>query len=510
MPLVVGVKFKDSGKIYHFDPNQHHLELGDAVVVETVRGLELGKVAAPIEDLPDSDLIAELKPVIRQPTTEDYDRMRVLAERRDDVLRICAERISVHRLPMRLIRSDWNFDGTRLTIYFTSQQRVDFRHLVRELARIFHARIELRQIGARDEAKLLGGLGPCGRPLCCSTFLPDFARVSVKMAKDQDLPLNPSKISGVCGRLLCCLSYEQEQYLEIKAELPTRGEQVKTPEGIGYVVAVNTIRETVTVDVESNYLDFKADQLETITSAAGAIARERLEQGEAAPIAQKRFNRPVGETLKSSLNNNWDNEDWGLDELRSFDDEPNGSSDKPKPRPKQVQQSRPHSAEPREPRANPNEPRPRFDRAERQKRFNRSENPNPEPNPAPSAPHEQSERKPRHAFKRKGDTTPTPERPKLPATVRQQSLGGVPEQLTPRGRQPSTNDPDEPKQPMRRRRRGNSGNNSNQQQGQQQAPKPKAQPAAQPERAAPEKPTSEAAKSENTERRSPRRRKRRG
>ncbi len=506
MPLVVGVKFKDSGKIYHFDPNQHHLELGDAVVVETVRGLELGKVAAPIADLPDSDLIAELKPVIRQPTTEDYDRMKVLAERRDDVLRICAERISVHRLPMRLIRSDWNFDGTRLTIYFTSQQRVDFRHLVRELARIFHARIELRQIGARDEAKLLGGLGPCGRPLCCSTFLPDFARVSVKMAKDQDLPLNPSKISGVCGRLLCCLSYEQEQYLEIKAELPTRGEQVKTPEGIGYVVAVNTIRETVTVDVESNYLDFKADQLQTLTGAAGAIARERLEQGEAAPIAQNRFNRPASETLKSSMGN-WDNEDWGLDELRSFEDG-EGAPNKPKSRPKQAQQPRPSGAEPREQRSTSTEPRPRFDRAERQKRFNRAEPANPEASIAPTTTTEPSERKPRHAFKRKGDTTPTPERPKLPATVRQQSLGGVPEQLTPRGRQPSTNDPDEPKQPMRRRRRGNGGNNSNQQQqAQQQAtPKPTAQQAP-----AAEKPASDSAKPEsnNPERRSPRRRKRR-
>jgi len=507
MPLVVGVKFKDSGKIYHFDPNQHHLELGDAVVVETVRGLELGKVAAPIEDLPDSDLIAELKPVIRQPTTEDYDRMRVLAERRDDVLRICAERISVHRLPMRLIRSDWNFDGTRLTIYFTSQQRVDFRHLVRELARIFHARIELRQIGARDEAKLLGGLGPCGRPLCCSTFLPDFARVSVKMAKDQDLPLNPSKISGVCGRLLCCLSYEQEQYLEIKAELPTRGEQVKTPEGIGYVVAVNTIRETVTVDIESNYHDFKADQLETLTGAAGAIARERIEQGEAAPIAQKRFNRPVGETIKSTLNN-WDNEDWGLDELRSFEEDPESSGDKPKPRPKPAQQARPNP-EAREQRTNPNEQRPRFDRAERQKRFNRSEAANAEASVAPTPSNEPSERKPRHAFKSKGDTTPTPERPKLPATVRQQSLGGVPEQLTPRGRQPSTNDPDEPKQPNRRRRRGNGGNGN--QQGQQQVqPKPNQPQVTSSKPSTVEKTESESAKPEaNNERRSPRRRKRR-
>ncbi len=288
MPLVVGVKFKDSGKIYHFDPQEHHLELGDAVVVETVRGLELGKVVEPVRTVESDDLVAELKPVVRQPTYEDYVRIKQFESRQAEVLEICAERIAANKLPMRLVRADWSFDGSRLTIYFTSQQRVDFRYLVRELARIFRARIELRQVGARDEAKLLGGIGPCGRPLCCATFLPDFARVSVKMAKDQDLPLNPSKISGVCGRLLCCLSYEQEQYLEIKAELPTRGEYVQTPDGPGMVVAVNTIRETVTVDVEGNYMDYNAAQLNSVRGQSLQVARERVNDGEAARVAYER------------------------------------------------------------------------------------------------------------------------------------------------------------------------------------------------------------------------------
>ncbi|HYF62056.1 MAG TPA: regulatory iron-sulfur-containing complex subunit RicT, partial [Herpetosiphonaceae bacterium] len=417
MPLVVGVKFKDSGKIYHFDPNGQQLELGVTVVVETVRGLELGKVAMPITDMPPSDLIAELKPVVRQPTTEDYDRMRALEARHDEVLRICAERIAAHRLPMRLVRGDWNFDGTRLTIYFTSQQRVDFRHLVRELARIFHARIELRQVGARDEAKLLGGIGPCGRPLCCSTFLPDFARVSVKMAKDQDLPLNPSKISGVCGRLLCCLSYEQEQYLAIKEELPSRGEYVMTPDGPGVVVAVNTIRETVTVDVEGNYQDFTASQLSTIEQGAASVARERVSRGEAAPAAHQHgrgrtfppasgLPRPTG----------WTAEGWEDNDLRQLEDA--GAAPPPEaPRRERDGERRPN---------------------QQQRRQN------------------QQQRRPEGA-----PNDQRPARPPVIATVRQQPLGSVPEQLIPRNRQTAPADPDEPRTGGRRRR----GNRSNDQQG---------------------------------------------
>ena len=420
MPLVVGVKFKDSGKIYHFDPNEHQLDLGVAVVVETVRGLELGKVAMPTTEMPESELIAELKPVVRQPTLEDYDRIKALEQRHDEVMRLCSERIAAHRLPMRLVRGDWSFDGTRLTIYFTAQQRVDFRHLVRELARIFHARIELRQVGARDEAKLLGGIGPCGRPLCCATFLPDFARVSVKMAKDQDLPLNPSKISGVCGRLLCCLSYEQDQYLAIREELPVRGEQVMTPDGPGMVVAVNTIRETVTVDVEGNYNDYGAAQLSAVAQGAVGVARDRRSRGEAAPLAQERT-RPTSNTPPASpgLAETWDEGEWPARPAERG--QPDSSGDVPQPSPI-AGPARERDQDRR--RSRPAQPRREAEPANRPRR---------EPEAA---------------------TGGRPNRPSVTTTARQQSLGGVPEQLTPRQRQ-SSPDPDEPRTGNRRRRRNN-------------------------------------------------------
>jgi cell fate regulator YaaT (PSP1 superfamily) len=216
------------------------------------------------------------------------DQLAHLQQYVDDALAICAEKVAEHKLPMTLIKAEYNFDGSRLTFFFTSDKRVDFRALVRDLARTFHTRIELRQVGPRDEAKLLGGIGPCGRPLCCSTFLPDFARVSIKMAKDQDLPLNPIKISGVCGRLLCCLSYEHEQYLEIKAELPPRGAWVQTAEGPGEVVAVNVVREMVTVELTNgNTLDCTAAQILSVTERVGTEARARNAEG-ITPVAQAR------------------------------------------------------------------------------------------------------------------------------------------------------------------------------------------------------------------------------
>jgi cell fate regulator YaaT (PSP1 superfamily) len=287
MPVVVGIRFKDSGKIYFFDPNSvETLAQGDSVIVETVRGLELAKVAREPHPVPDTEVVGELKPVIRRAEAADFERMRLLSERHDEVLERCAEKILEHALPMRLVKAEYSFDGSRLTFYFTSEKRVDFRVLVRDLARTFKTRIELRQIGPRDEAKLLGGIGPCGRMLCCSTFLPDYARVSIKMAKDQDLPLNPTKISGVCGRLLCCLSYEHEQYLEIKAELPKRGAWVQTPDGPGEVVTVNVVRETVIVELAGSgvHEEFSPAQISEATQRVGAVARGRAEDG-VAPFA---------------------------------------------------------------------------------------------------------------------------------------------------------------------------------------------------------------------------------
>jgi cell fate regulator YaaT (PSP1 superfamily) len=282
MPVVVGIRFKDSGKTYFFDPNGFNtLIQGDSVIVETVRGLELAKVAYAPHDVDQSEIVGDLRPVIRRAEQSDFDRMRLLAERHDEVMARCAEKIGEHNLGMRLVKAEYSFDGSRLTFYFTADKRIDFRALVRDLARTFRTRIELRQIGPRDEAKLLGGIGPCGRLLCCATFLPDYARVSIKMAKDQDLPLNPSKISGVCGRLLCCLSYEHEQYLEIKAELPRRGAWVQTPDGPGEVVAVNVVRETVTVELGGSgvHEEFSPTQISAAAQRVGDLARSRAAEG---------------------------------------------------------------------------------------------------------------------------------------------------------------------------------------------------------------------------------------
>lgn len=295
--IVVGIRFKDSGKTYYFDPRDLDLRQGEHVIVETVRGLEMAKVAHEQRDVQESEIVGELKPVVRRAEAADFERLRVLQARHEEVLARCAEKVKEHSLPMNLVKSEYSFDGSRLTFYFTSEKRVDFRMLVRDLARTFKSRIELRQIGPRDEAKLLGGIGPCGRLLCCATFLPDYARVSIKMAKDQDLPLNPSKISGVCGRLLCCLSYEHEQYIEMRTELPRKGTWVQTPDGPGEVVAVNVLKQDLTVQLASSGMQehYTMDQVQETTARVGELARNRNDEGITPVARQARVARDRGE-----------------------------------------------------------------------------------------------------------------------------------------------------------------------------------------------------------------------
>lgn len=252
MTLVVSVRFKDSGRTYYFDPADMELRRGDMVIVETIHGPELARVVYENFEVAESDIVGELKPVLRRANNDDLEYTRTLQKHHDDVMARCNEKIQEHNLAMRLVKAEYNFDGSRLTFYFTADQRVDFRMLVRDLARTFKTRIELRQIGPRDEARLLGGIGICGRMLCCSTFLPNYARVSIKMAKDQDLPLNPTKISGLCGRLLCCLAYEHQQYTEMKTGMPRRGVWVQTPDGVGEVVEVNVLQQVVTVQLANS------------------------------------------------------------------------------------------------------------------------------------------------------------------------------------------------------------------------------------------------------------------
>jgi cell fate regulator YaaT (PSP1 superfamily) len=249
MTKVIGVRFRQAGKIYFFAPGKFNdIEVGQHVIVETARGVEYGNVVLGIRDVDDSKVIQPLKPVIRVATPEDDEREEKNRQKEKDAFDICLEKIAKHGLDMKLIRVEYTFDNNKVLFYFTADGRIDFRELVKDLASVFRTRIELRQIGVRDEAKLMGGIGVCGRPLCCATFLPDFNPVSIKMAKEQNLSLNPTKISGVCGRLMCCLKNEQETYEELNSHLPSVGDTVTTPERLkGEVYSLNVLRQLVKV-----------------------------------------------------------------------------------------------------------------------------------------------------------------------------------------------------------------------------------------------------------------------
>jgi cell fate regulator YaaT (PSP1 superfamily) len=252
MPLVVGVRFKPATKVYYFDPaGLSDLREGDYVLVETSRARELGKVVIPPKEVPPEEVVGRLKPILGRATSVDLASAQHYVTREQQALEKCRSKVVEHELPIKVIRAEYNYDGSHLTLYFTAEKRVDFRALVKDLARLFRTRIELRQVGVRDEAKLITGFGPCGRPLCCATHLCEFIPVSIKMAKQQDLPLSPMEISGMCGRLMCCLTYEDEFYREAQAKMPRRGETITTADGVGRVRGYNVIKETVQVELES-------------------------------------------------------------------------------------------------------------------------------------------------------------------------------------------------------------------------------------------------------------------
>jgi len=251
MAEIVGIRFKRAGRIYYFDPAGIDLEVNDYVVVKTTRGPELGHVVISPEQVLASEISTPLKPVLRKAEPEDIERAQELEDKEEEALIECGKLIAKLQLPMKLLSAEYNLDDSRLAFFFSAPERVDFRELVRELTRRFKIRVELRQIGPRDEAKLIGGFGRCGRPLCCMNFLSEFAPISIKMAKEQDLPLNPMKISGVCGRLLCCLVYESEQYHTLREKLPKEGQRVSTAMGPAIVVRGNPLKETVLVELET-------------------------------------------------------------------------------------------------------------------------------------------------------------------------------------------------------------------------------------------------------------------
>ncbi|AIC96578.1 MULTISPECIES: PSP1 domain-containing protein [Shouchella] len=273
MHEVVGVRFKKAGKIYYFSPGSLEIAGEEAVIVETSRGVEYGKVVVSPKFVDEQDVVLPLKQVIRLATVEDTLVVKENREAARDAIDVCTKKIVEHKLDMKLVDVEYTFDRNKVLFYFTADGRIDFRELVKDLAAIFRTRIELRQIGVRDEAKLLGGIGPCGRMLCCSTFLGDFEPVSIKMAKDQNLSLNPAKISGLCGRLMCCLKYENDTYEEAKKEMPDIGKKISTPDGTGKVIGLNLLDRVVQVQLfeEEQTLEYAFDELrksEKLTSKA--------------------------------------------------------------------------------------------------------------------------------------------------------------------------------------------------------------------------------------------------
>ena len=247
---VVGVRFRKAGKVYYFDPLQFDIKQGSNVIVETARGVEFGYVVMGIRDIPEEKITLPLKPVLRPATEEDVKTQEANTQREREAFKVCLEKIRKHNLEMKLIDSEYTFDNNKLLFYFTADGRVDFRELVKDLASVFKTRIELRQIGVRDETKILGGIGVCGRALCCHTYLSEFIPVSIKMAKEQNLSLNPTKISGVCGRLMCCLKNEEEAYEELNSHLPSIGEHVTTSDGLqGEVHSTSVLKQLVKVKV---------------------------------------------------------------------------------------------------------------------------------------------------------------------------------------------------------------------------------------------------------------------
>ncbi|MGI6117615.1 MAG: regulatory iron-sulfur-containing complex subunit RicT [Bilifractor sp.] len=294
MAKIIGVRFRSAGRIYYFDPESLDIRLGSHVIVETARGVECGRVVLAPTEMSDEKIVQPLKKVIRIASEADEKRIRENKEKAREAFSICKKKIREHKLEMKLIDSEYTFDRKKILFYFTADGRVDFRNLIKDLASVFRTRIELRQIGVRDETKLLGGIGVCGRPLCCSTYLSDFAPVSIKMAKEQNLSLNPAKISGACGRLMCCLKNEADTYEYLNRQLPGVGDTVQTADGVtGEVQTVNILRQRVRVLIESDdettVEDIPAEEL-TIIEKHKKGARRRKEKDVLAEKAAERAN----------------------------------------------------------------------------------------------------------------------------------------------------------------------------------------------------------------------------
>lgn len=289
---VVGVKFKDAGKLYYFSPGDIEVQVGENVIVETARGLEFGKVTMGITQVKESDIVAPLKNIIRIATEKDCRKHEENLAKKSEALRLCQEKIDAHKLEMKLIDVEYTFDNSKVVFYFTADGRIDFRELVKDLASVFRTRIELRQIGVRDEAKMLGGVGNCGRGLCCNTWLADFEPVSIKMAKVQNLSLNPSKISGICGRLMCCLKFENDVYTHLRKGMPSVGERIKTPDGKAVVTDVNILENIIKTRLILEEADKSEDKEEKLSTEFYNYGKEEIKR-----IDKKHRNRKKEDDL---------------------------------------------------------------------------------------------------------------------------------------------------------------------------------------------------------------------
>ena len=282
---VISVRFQPAGKLYYFSPGEYDVKINDSVIVETEQGMEMACVIAPPHEIGDDQAFGAIKPLVRMATQKDHDTIANNQNRQEEAMRICHEKIQNHQLDMHLVRAEYAFSGNKLTFFFTADGRVDFRELVKDLASVFRVRIELRQIGVRDEARMIGGLGACGREVCCKSFLRDFHPVSIKMAKEQNLSLNPTKISGICGRLMCCLQYEQDCYVETRKRMPKIGKMVKTPDGVGAVVDNHIVMERVKVrmrlkDDTFEIREFPLTEISEIAMPKGDAEQEKKEKDE--------------------------------------------------------------------------------------------------------------------------------------------------------------------------------------------------------------------------------------
>ncbi len=282
MAEVIGVKFTSTGKVYYFDPDKRILARGEKVIVETARGVECGEVALENREVADDSIVQPLRKLIRIATEDDFKKIEENKEKEKKAYALCEKKIAEHKLDMKLVDVEYTFDNSKILFYFTSDGRVDFRELVKDLAAMFRTRIELRQIGVRDEAKLLGGIGICGRPFCCSSFLNGFQPVSIKMAKEQGLSLNPVKISGTCGRLMCCLKYEQEAYSDLLKTTPKVGAIVSTQDGKGTVIEVNLLTRKLTVRLDkapdAAPTIYKADDVKVIRDGRISVNKKEIEE----------------------------------------------------------------------------------------------------------------------------------------------------------------------------------------------------------------------------------------